>query len=185
MALTERTARIGAAVTGGVYALVYLYGAGDIDVMPRPAWGFQVAGFEPALWLSRRGPLTFEAVALADAGYLTILLSPANLVVAGLLGLLVALNLHGALALGASTPTCPGGVRGGRASGLFAAAPALLAGSACCAPSLLLMLGVPSLGALAGLFGWLVPLSLLLLVGSRLWQRQQGAPAWRGARRVG
>jgi hypothetical protein len=54
--------------------------------------------------------------------------------------------------------------------------PALLAGGACCAPSLLLVLGIPGLGAFVGLFAWLLPLSLLLLVLSRCWQRRRGAP---------
>ena len=52
----------------------------------------------------------------------------------------------------------------------------LLAGGACCSPGLLLLLGIPALGAFVGLFSWLVPLSILLLGGARIWQHRQGAP---------
>lgn len=39
-----------------------------------------------------------------------------------------------------------------------------------------MLLGIPALGALAGLFGWLLPASLALLLASRIQQRCRGAP---------
>ena len=42
--------------------------------------------------------------------------------------------------------------------------PSLLAGGACCAPSLLLLLGIPGLGAFVSLFAWMVPLALFLVL---------------------
>lgn len=35
---------------------------------------------------------------------------------------------------------------------------------------------MPGLGVLAAVFGYLIPLSILALVASRMWQRRLGAP---------
>ena len=154
-----------------LYALLYLYAIGDLD-LGRAGWSWQALDWQWSRLLARRGAWHFEAVAMLELGYLVLLLSPANLALAGVLAALLALNLHGALALRARAQCS---LRQGAASsaGLW---PALLAGGACCAPSLLLMLGIPGLGAFIGLFAWLLPLSLLLLVLSRFWQRLSGAP---------
>lgn len=80
--------------------------------------------------------------------------------------------------LGVLRRTPPACAVPGARTGLLASVPALLAGGACCAPALLLLVGIPGLGALAGLFAWLIPLSLALLLASRWWQRRSGAPAF-------
>lgn len=108
---------------------------------------------------------------MLQLGRLVILLSPGNLAVAALLSWLLAFNLHGALTL-RQQARCDLATGAILSAGLW---PALLAGGACCAPSLLL-LGIPSLGAFIGLFAWLVPMSLVLLLASRVWQRRRGAP---------
>lgn len=154
-----------------LYALLYLYAIGDLD-LARTGWSWRALDWQWQRLLARRGTWHFEAVAMLELGYLVLLLSPANLALAGTLAALLALNLHGALALRAQAQCS---LRQGAASsaGVW---PALLAGGACCAPSLLLVLGIPGLGAFIGLFAWLLPLSLLLLVLSRCWQRRRGAP---------
>ncbi len=176
--------RVPATLLGLVYALGYLYALGDLDRVANGSWGIVLG--DPGLWSSQRGILYFEAIALLELGPLLLLLSPLNMLLAALLGLLLALNLDGAWRLWRHPQACglDVGTSGhGRGSGgILAAAPALLAGGACCAPSLLLVLGIPSLGAFAGLFAWLLPLSLSLLAVSRFWQRHQGAPRWWGRR---
>lgn len=167
-------ARTVAVVVGVAYALGYLYALGDLSAAPRPLWALQVG--DPELWLDPRGVFQFEAVAMVSAGHLVWLVSPLNIVVAAALGGLLAVNIDGAWELWRRPTAC--GLAGG-SSGFVAAVPALVAGGACCAPSILLLLGIPSLGAFAALFGWLVPLSLVLLAASRWWQRRQGAPPWR------
>ena len=165
-------ARVAASAIGAVYALVYLYALGDLSTLPEAAWGARTG--DPARWLEQRGLMQFEAVAMLEAGRVLWLVSPLNTAMAAALSALLALNLDGAWVLWRSPAAC--GL--GTTSGVLAAFPALIAGGACCAPSILLLIGIPGLGAFAGLFGWLVPLSLVLLVASRWWQCRLGAPAW-------
>jgi hypothetical protein len=155
-----------------LYALFYLYVIGDIDLGPAQ-WRWQSLEWQWQRLFAQRSSWHFEALALLELGYLLILLSPANMLIAALLGSLLALNLHGALAL-RERAACRLSENAAWSAGVW---PALLAGGACCAPSLLLMLGIPGMGAFIGLFAWLVPLSATLLVASRCWQRRRGAPA--------
>ncbi len=164
---------------GTAYALTYLYALGDIDVVARSAWAWRVGDLAPRTLLAMRAPLRFEPIAIADLGHLAVLVSPMNLVVALLLGTLLALNIQGMIHLLRRPAQC----RPGAASGLMGALPALVAGGACCAPSLVLLIGMPALSGLAAFSGWLVPLSLTLLAMGRWWQRRQGVPPWFGSPR--
>lgn len=163
-------------LVGLVYGMVYLYSIGDVSLAAPPLWDWRAAPLSLERALSARAPFVFEAVAIAEAGYLVLLLSPLNLLIAGLLAGLLAANIHGVLYRRAH----PGLCRPSRGGLLAGAVPALLAGGACCAPSLVVLLGLPGLGAFSAFFGWLVPASLLLLGGNRLWQRRLGAPAMTG-----
>lgn len=163
-----------ALAVGGAYVLVYLLAVGDIDLAAVAHWGGRAVPVTLERITAMRQPFQFEALALVELGRVVVLLSPGNILVAGLLGALLGANLHGALELRRRPATCSPYARSG---GLIGAAPALLAGGACCAPTLLLLLGIPALGAFTAFFGWLIPLSLLLLAAGRLWQRRQGAPA--------
>lgn len=154
------------------YAVLYLYAIGDLALASPAAWGWRTAPLSLERLLDARVPFRFEPVAIADAGHAVFLVSPLNLLLASVLAALLTANIHGVLYLRSNPQTC----RAGRIGLAAGAAPALMAGGACCAPSLILLLGLPGLGAFAGLFGWLVPLSTVALGLNRLWQRQQGAP---------
>jgi len=160
-----------AATCGVAYAGLYLWALGDLD-RGGTGWHWQPVAVTLERALAMRAPFQFEAVAMAELGPVLWLVSPGNLVVAGLLGLLLALNLDGALDLRRGAACSVGSSQGALAAG---AAPALLAGGACCAPSLLLLLGIPGLGGFVALFPWLIPVSLVLLLASRTWQRRLGA----------
>lgn len=163
-------------LTGTAYGLFYLYAIGDITFMGPPHWGGSLASFSLERMISARGTLMFEAVALLEAGYMVWLVSPLNLLVGGALAGLLAANIHGALYIRQN----PGVCRPARGGTIASALPAMFAGGACCAPGLILLLGIPGLGAFAGLFGWLVPLSILALGLNRVWQNHRGAPPlWR------
>lgn len=157
---------------GLIYGIFYLYAIGDLSLTPPPTWGAYAIDLPLRRMLSARSTLMFEAIAVIEAGYLIWLVSPLNLLIAGLLGGLLAANVHGALYLRSQARVCADGRRGL----LLGAMPALLAGGACCAPSLILLLGIPALGALGAFFAWLVPISVLALGLNRLWQHRKGAP---------
>jgi hypothetical protein len=104
------------------------------------------------------------AVAVLSLPYLSWLISPANLLIGGVVGGLVGLNA----VLGYLAWRQPRACRLGSGSGMLAATPGLLAGSACCAPSLLLLLGLPASAFLLSLFSLMVPIALVLLIMSLL-----------------
>lgn len=174
MAKTSKYRRI-ALISGACYGLFYLYTVGDLNFIGPPGWNAYIAEFSFERMFTSRSILMFEAIAVVEAGYLIWLVSPLNLLVAALLSALLAANIHGALFLRFQTQVCTNG-RGGLFAGFL---PALLAGGACCAPSLILLVGIPALGALSAVVGWLVPLSLVILGLNRLRQNHQGAPSMR------
>ncbi|MES1945331.1 hypothetical protein PC39_14487 [Salinisphaera sp. PC39] len=155
------------------YAVLYLYAIGDLAPASPAAWDWRLAPVTLERLLDMRAPFRFEPVAILDAGHAVLLLSPINLLLAAVLAGLMTVNIHGALYLRSHPRAC----RASRLGLAAGTAPALLAGGACCAPSLVLLLGLPGLGAFAGLFGWLVPLSIAALGLSRIRQRRQGAPS--------
>lgn len=164
---------------GLLYAVFYLWVIGDLDAAGYSAWQFQLGQFDLARVFRARAPFYFEPVAMLQAGHLLWFLSPLNLLITASLAGLLGANVHGVLALRrGGGDQCPIGSRGSVSGAL----PALLAGGACCAPGLLLLLGIPALGAFAGLFAYLIPLSLILLALSRWWQRRLGAPRLFGPR---
>lgn len=171
MAIERGSRSLAICLGGGAYAVFYLYALGDLDSAPT-AWSWASLDWEWSRLWAMRSSWQFEALALLQLGPLVILLSPLNLLFAALLGLLLALNLDGALAL-REAAQCSLASRNAWSVGAW---PALLAGGACCAPSLLLLIGIPGLGAFIGLFAWLLPLSFVLLLSSRLWQRGRGVP---------
>ncbi|MDF1588184.1 MAG: hypothetical protein P1P93_03385 [Gammaproteobacteria bacterium] len=154
------------------YALLYLFLIGDIDI-GGSSWRWMILPIDSMQPFSQRSLLHFEAVAMVELGWFTVLLSPVNTIIALTLGMLLALNVYGVISM--RTQAC----QLSKSTSSMSALPALLTGGACCAPSLFLVLGIPGLGALIGYIGWLLPLSALLLLVNRFWQRAQGAPAWR------
>jgi len=160
----RRARRIAVATTLG-YLLLYLYAIGDLSLQAAFASPELRLAQEPwALVLAQRSPLYFEAVAMLQLGWMTLLLAPMNLLIGALLAVLVAANIVLAYLALSRPRVC----RGRPATGVLAAVPALLAGSACCGPAVLLALGVQASAFLVGLFSWLVPLAAALLVGTLL-----------------
>ena len=161
-----------ALLAGIIYACFYLFAIGDVDLVGSSQWRAQLGQIDFGHLLRARSPFLFEAVALLQAGNVLLLISPLNLLITGALAALLGANVHGALALH-QNPACRTG--NGRMFG--GALPALLAGSACCAPSIVLLLGIPGLAAFSGFFAYLIPMSVVILGLNRWWQRRQGAPA--------
>ncbi len=175
--MTATTARRLAIALGGAYLVGYLIVIGDLSLARTSGWHGAVAAAWHEMWLKARSLVQFEAIAQLQAGRVVWLISPLNLAIASVIAALVAINIHGAIEIRRQPAACR---PGGSSAGLVAGLPALLAGGACCAPALIILLGLPALGAFAGLFGWLVPVSIALLVASRWWQRRLGAPGFVG-----
>jgi hypothetical protein len=144
------------------YLLVYLYALGhlapglggwDLLVVSDPLGKF----FEPAL-----GPLSYRPVARVQLGPVTYLFS-FNTVIGLGIAFLVGLNMALTTLVWRQPAAC--GI-GESSTPLVASVPAVLSGSACCGPVLFLVLGIQVSSTMLTLFEWLLPLSVLLLLGS-------------------
>ena len=152
------------------YLLVYLVTVGDLAV---GAGGVSLRVIDD---LSRAfasaGFFRFGAIAVVGLGPVTYLFSPLNAVVAATLSVLVGANV-GLTYLGTIQPTACGLER---STGVLAGVPALLSGAACCGPTILLVVGVQASATIITGFQLLVPLALVLLVGSLLLVGRQVDP---------
>lgn len=164
--LSEPTSHALAWGTTLVYLAVFQIAVADltIDGSYRPASMFVVAHWE-SLVLRERAPFQFEAVAILEAPYLVWLISPMNIAVGLVLGLLTGVQI----ALVRIARRCAVACGLSPATGLLAGLPGLLAGSACCAPILFVLLGVQVTASLVTLMGLMIPAAFLfLLVGLAL-----------------
>ncbi len=171
---TEKLSRQLAVAAGLLYAAFYLWAIGDLDVVRRTDWSLQLTAMEMDRLVRMRSLFLFEAVGMLQFNRALLLISPGNLLIAAALAGLLVVNIHGAVRLRQQPASCGTG-RGGV---LSSALPALFAGSACCAPGLLLLFGIPALGVASSYFAYLIPLSLGLLLANRWWQRRLGAPSF-------
>jgi hypothetical protein len=158
--------RDAAAVFGAVtlvYLLGFLYALGDLSVRPGIGTGLIVVeeplsrAFEPG-----PGPFAYEGIAVVDLGVARYLFSPVNLLLGLGLSALVGLNL----ALSYLAVTQPNSCGIGAGTGLVASVPALLSGTACCAPVVLLVLGIQASALVLSLFVWLLPIGVVALLAS-------------------
>ncbi|SFB70335.1 hypothetical protein SAMN05444422_101326 [Halobiforma haloterrestris] len=170
-ALARRDARAVVAVVGVGYLLAYLWVTDLLAIRPDAGTGWLLVDDPFARALERRGPISFEPVALLEFGYGTVLVSPIDVAIGAALAGLVGLNLALASLAVVRPAACgidgsAGGAKKGAGAGLAAAVPALLSGSVCCAPAIALALGIQVSGALLATLPWLLPIGTALLVGS-------------------
>ncbi len=161
-ALSRRDGRLVATLTGLGYLLAYLWMADLLTIRPGADVGWLLVDEPLTRVLERRGPLSFEAIALVEFGYGTLLLAPIDVAIGAGIAALVGLNL--ALAYLAVVQPAACGV--GAGAGLAASVPALLSGTVCCAPAVVLAVGIQASATLLTLLPWLLPVGLVLLVGS-------------------
>lgn len=119
---------------------------------------------EPLARMFEPGPghYQYEAIAVLDLWIGTWVFSPLNTVIGLVVSVLVGLNLT--LSYLAVTQPRSCGIEAG--TGVLAAIPALLAGSACCGPVIFLVIGIQAGGVLLTAFQWLLPAAAVLLIGS-------------------
>jgi hypothetical protein len=150
-------------VTAG-YLFTFLYMMTDIVVDTSAGFSASVPVDDPFSLMFQQGPgqFSFEGVAFLELGVITWAFSPLNTLIGLGIAVLVGLNL--ALTFLAVTQPKSCGI--GASSGVFASFPALLAGSACCAPVIAIAFGIQMSSVLLTAFTWLLPASIVLLLGS-------------------
>jgi hypothetical protein len=143
------------------YLVVFQLAVADltIDGAARPLSLFVVGSWE-SLVFRLRAPFQFEAVAILEAPFLVWLISPMNLAIGLALGLLTGAQV----ALVRIARRCAVACGLSPATGVLAGLPGLLAGSACCAPLLLVLLGVQVTASLVTLMGLMIPAAFALLL---------------------
>lgn len=185
LTLARRDGRATAVLVAATFGLLYLVSTGRLVPGRGTVGAFVVA--DPLARLVERTTIgTFEPVARVDLGPVAYLFSPVDALVAGSLGALAGLNAGLSVVAWRAPAACGidadgddegDGSEGGRATvGALAGAPALLSGTACCGPTLLLAFGVQATGALVAGFAALVPLSLALLVAGLVLAGRRVAP---------
>jgi len=148
-----------AAFLGIGYLVAFLWALGDLAMRPGATADLIVIEDPLIRMFQRTGPASFEAVALLDTGVVRFLVSPVNIMIGLALAGLVGLNL-GLTYLAVVQPAACGI---GAGSGVLASVPALLSGTVCCGPVVLIALGIQASGLLLTMFAWLLPLGVLLM----------------------
>lgn len=146
-----------AAALGAVYLVLFLVALQDITAGGR---GFQLLTTDWIRMFDRTGAIAFEPIARVTLPGLTILLSPLNILIGLVLAVLAGLNLMVTWIAFRQPKAC--GFN--RSTGIIASLPALVAGSACCAPAIVLILGLQISSLFISVFQALIPASIVLLV---------------------
>ena len=155
------------------YGVLYLLVAKALVI--DPAAHFSPFGPLPSLTLS---PLSASGLAdwitPAFVLYLTdsIVLAPSVPAILTVLVLGALVGVNGALAVEAIVrrPAC---ATGGSGWWIAAILPSFLASFSCCAPSILLLLGAGAAGAVISTIPFVVPATVVLLVGSLAWSARE------------
>ena len=161
--VVRRTDSLAIAVVVSVgYLVAFLWAIGDLVVRPDVPANLLVVDDPLGRTFERTGPASFEAVALLDTGVVRFLVSPGNLTIGVSVAVLVGINL-GLTYLAVVQPAACGI---GAGTGVLASFPALLSGTVCCGPVVLIALGVQASGLLMTAFSWLLPVGIGLLLAS-------------------
>jgi len=155
------------------YLLIYLYALGHLAP---GVGGFDVTVVSGALekfFQPELGPFSFTPVARVSVGPVTYLFSLNTVLGLGIASL-VGLNL-GLTYLAWRQPAACG--IGSSSSGFLASIPAVLSGTACCGPVVLIVLGIQASGIIVTAFQFLLPIAVVLLLGSLVLVGRQIDPA--------
>ncbi|MFB6124119.1 MAG: hypothetical protein ABEJ78_11760 [Haloferacaceae archaeon] len=157
-ALGRRDGRWAFALAAVGYPLVYLFAVGNLAVGGDGVGAAVVAdpvgrAAEPVR------PFVYEPVARVSLVVATLLFSPLNVVVGGVLGVLVGANA----ALSAVAVRAPSSCGIESSVGVATGGFALLSGATCCGPALLLVVGVQATAGLVAAFSAAIPLATGLL----------------------
>lgn len=153
----------------GLYLLTYLWGLRQLTVSGRGGFDLFIVETPLATMVSQQSMFVFQPVARIVAGPLLVLLSPVNVAFGLVLGVLVGSNLAVSLVAWRGPSAC----RLGAGAGVTAGVPGLLSGFACCGPQILVVTGLQASAGVIAAAQWLVPLAVILLIGTLLWVGNQ------------
>lgn len=142
------------------YLILFQFALGDLAMSDRMRGvSGQIARTWPDLLFQQRGLLRFEPIAMLKGPFFTWTISPINIAIGVVLGGLIG----GQIALARYARTCARACGLHPATGMLAGLPGLLAGGACCAPTLGLLLGLQMTSGLLTLSQWLIPIAFVLV----------------------
>lgn len=139
------------------YWVLFLVALQDISLGGN---GLQFLSTEWSRMFDRTGAVTFEPIAQLTLPGLTILISPLNMAIGLAVAVLAGLNLALTYLAFKQPKVC----RFNRSTGILASVPALLAGGACCAPAIILILGLQLSSLMVTVFQVLIPASVVALL---------------------
>ena len=155
-----------------IFFTLYSFATEQLTVTDQARFSAQ---FAYKVWdtiLQQTSFLQFEPILRLNGAYLTYFVNPVDLLIAITLAVLTGVNL----ALSYAAIKQPQACSVSQTRGFLASLPALLAGSACCAPTILLVLGIQASTALLTVFSFLLPTAFILLFGSLVWASSNVQP---------
>lgn len=172
----RRHRRVAAAVTG-LYLLVYLLAVRNLVISPSTGYSrfvsipsVQVAPDWTAKVFKQIAAFYYEPVAIVyPVNHVALLVSPVNVAMGLLLGLLVGANVAVALQVVRSARAC----RTRAFTGLLGALPGFLTGFACCVPTVALVVGAQFTVALVALRSYFFPFALGALILALAWNARR------------
>lgn len=171
--LSRRDGRAAFVAVLVAYPVLYLVALGHLTLNGSGGIDLLVVSDPLARTFATRSPFNYEPIARLTVGPLLLLISPLNVLLAGLLAGLVAANAAVAVVATRAPQACGVRNRTGPLAGLLG----LLSGTTCCGPALFFLLGIQATGTLVSAFGVLVPAAALLLVVSLLLAGRGAAPS--------
>lgn len=162
----DRTGRTVFVTATGAYLLLYLAAIRDLG-LTAASGGFRAMLVSDPLAraLQRAGYYQFEPIGQVTVGPVSYLFSPGNVAIGLALAALVGINLAVTLYTRRQPTACSTRAPTGAIAGI----PALLSGSACCGPLLLIVLGVQATATVLAAFQVLLPSATVLLALSLLY----------------
>lgn len=145
-------------LASAAYLAAYLFIIGDLSYVAGGS-GFGVEFGSLSNAFRRVSTFYFEPVASVAAGPVLLLVSVGNLLLGGFIAALVGANLTFTYVSIKNPSACSARNK----TGLLSAIPALAAGTACCAPTIFLVLGIQASAGLLALQSLALPVSIALL----------------------
>ena len=169
--LSKKRYWITAVIVFFVYVVIYLAATQFLIFTERGAeemngfFAVRIAENWQEIMFRQRAPFLFESIGAVYAGGMKLFISPLNMLLAGALGVLVALNFAVSYYnFRALTLRGPKGFMS-----LLGTVPAIVSGAVCCVPTLILVIGLQLTATFVAVWSFFVPLSFVLLIMALWW----------------